>query len=102
MILKYCLYCTRALPEGASLRRLYCDSWCRLQMFRLQRKLPTLAHGEHYQFWKSLHNYTPDELQVLFKKRRESCKHTSRREEIMTLRKEMKLIGMVYRELKKL
>jgi hypothetical protein len=96
-----CLYCGTPIDEDAHRSKKYCNDECRRRMYRLKNNLPTTAHGEHYRFWQVLHTYTLEELQVLFRKRKTECKHASH-EQIKKLRKEMKIIGMVYEEMKKL
>lgn len=97
-----CEYCRKLIPPDAHKRRKYCSDKCRLNMYRRKNNLPTTAHGEHYQFWKALHQYTFDELRVLFRLRKERCKYANSWSEILKYKKEMKIIGMVYEELKNL
>ena len=93
-----CLYCGTKINKEEHKSRKYCNDLCKRRMYRMKNDMPATAHGEHYRFWQVLHSFTLTELQVLFKKRKNDCKYASKKR-IQKLRKEMKIIGIVYKEL---
>jgi hypothetical protein len=101
--MRKCQFCGKTISDKEHGLRKYCSNKCKMGMFRKKHNLPKLAHGEHYRFWKELHSCSPEELRILFAKRKSECRSASRygrKYEIRKLRKEMKIIGMVYEELK--
>jgi len=99
--MKTCAFCGKELKSNAHKNRNYCNDGCKIKMFRKKNRIPKTVHGEHYEFWKFLFSLTPTELQVLFQKRRLACKGESY-EVTRKLKKEMKIISMVYEEMKNL
>jgi len=66
---------------------------------RFWKNKPASAHA-NYQLYKFFITLTDEELMVLFKKRKEQCKH-SNNEEIKQLRTEMAIINDIIQERKK-
>lgn len=96
---RQCAYCEKQLPKNSHKNRKYCSLACKIDNFRLKNLLPTTVHGEHYQFWKELHYYSATELQVLFQVRRINAKYAKSRQDLRKIKKEMKIITLVYRNL---
>ena len=64
-----------------------------------QYKPKSALSGKYYQWWKFLLTLNGEELHVLFKKRKEDCKYTQNKQEIIKLRTEMVIINEVYENL---
>lgn len=96
---RYCNHCGKELDKKAHGRRKYCSDLCKREQFRMRVGLPKTAHGEHYTFWKELHACSLEELQVLFGKRKREIKYAKTLHERLKLKKELKIISMVYEKL---
>ena len=71
------------------------------QQRNYQRNIGTARRtSENYQFYKFLQQFNDEELQILFKKRKEECKYSDN-QKIRQLRTEMAIINDVYEKRQK-
>lgn len=70
--------------------------------YRIVTDMPSSARAKirYYRLWKFMkdEHLTPNDLQMLFLKRKSACRYATP-EEIICLRTEMKIIGEVYKAL---